>query len=177
VLALWAIVIAIGAGSCSYMVHGKMRDQIGNVGESLLAALSAKDVSTADSDKVLKAWFVPEALTKNPELLATIHTRYGQVEERFGAYKGEVDLGGSYFGVWPLLLPPQAVVEVGTDEVPPGWTQGSVFWLTAVFEKGRVMMAILLAGADQQSLQNAVRELQGTGEAAIVEDVRFFRPK
>lgn len=177
VLALWAIVIAIGAGSCSYLGHSAMRESIGKMGESVLAAFSAKGASAEDSDTALKLWIDKPVLEKDAAFVATLRQRFERVEEEFGRYKDAVDLGTPYLGVLPLFVPPQNLAEVGTGELPPGWGQGAAVWMRAVFEKGSVVMAIALKGGDQAGSQAALTELLAGGAAPIVQDIRFFRPK
>jgi hypothetical protein len=172
-LAVWAIVIALGAGSCSYTMHNGMRSVLGHMGESLLSALSAK-VPDDERDAALKPWMYAPALEKDPELLATIRKRYAATQEALGSYKGAVELGTPLLGFFPLFVPPKGVKEIGTGEAPPAWEPGAVVWVTVPFERGAAHMAILLQGGERDSVQG-LGELQPGGQAAIVGDLRFFR--
>lgn len=173
VLAVWAIVIAIGAGSCTYLMHSSARSAVGKMSTSLLSALSAKGIEDADAEKVLAPWFHKPVLEKHPDRIKDVRARYALVEAELGAYQGEVDLGSVYRGAMTFMLPPDGVEEIGSGDDPTGLR--AVVWVKAVFEKGPAIMAIVLKGGGQDDIF-ALGELRDS-EAPIVGDLRFYRPK
>ncbi len=173
ILAIWAIVIAIGAGSCTYFMHANMRAVVGEMGETILAALSAKGATPEDREKALKPWLFEEALEKNPDLVATLHERFLKVEAELGPYKNELDLGSPYRGSMTYMMQPDLDGEIGSEDTPPGML--TALWITAKFEKGNAVMSLTIRRGGRDDVW-ALGELQAKA-APIIGDIRFYRPK
>ena len=77
----------------------------------------------------------------------------------------------------PLFLAPDDVFEVGTkDARPVAWTTGSVIWAEAVFEKGRVHVALVLKEGSEPAL-NLFADYKPGETWQVVGDLRFYRAK
>ena len=174
-LAIWAVVIAVSAGSCSFYVHHSGRTVFRGIGESLLTAFSATTGGEVQ-EKALKAWSWPEAVEADPELIKHWQERYAAVVEAYGPWTGEVELPSVFLGFMPVLLPPDNVEEVATGEDMPTWFPSAVVWLRPVFERGTVHMAIVLQKGDE-SARTAAGQLNPEKPAPVLGDVRFFRDK
>jgi len=174
-LAVWSVVIALSAGSCSFYVHHSGRATFQGVGDSLLTAFSAK-TGVEDQEKALKSWAWPDAVSADPQLLTHWRERYGEVVKAYGAWTGEIDLPSVFLGFMPVLLPPDDVEEVGSAKEMPTWFPSAVVWLQPVFERGRVHMAIVLQKGDEAA-RTAAGELNPKDPSPVIGDVRFFREK
>lgn len=173
-LAVWAIVISISAGSCAFVSHQSLRTVFSGISESLLSALSSKETDE-NRDAALKPWVAPAALEKNPDLLKQWRERYAGVADAYGAWSGTLDLPTPILGGTLLFVAPDGVTEVGTGEEPPKtWMRGAVVWTPAVFERGTVYVAVVFLEGDQEALRGVQDKLQPGTQAPIVGDLRFF---
>jgi hypothetical protein len=184
-LAIFAIIMAVAFGSCSYFVHTKGMEMFTRIPESLLAALSAK-TSAADRDAELEKWAWPEKLKKQPDLVASWRANYARAVKEYGAYEGSLDVGIPWLGLSVLFIEPKHGKEIGATGETPKWSAGSVIWVPARFEKGRVYVAVVLQDGSADAMKNLRKESSAGGGAggfdtnapvAIVGDVRFFAPK
>ncbi|MDJ0521136.1 MAG: DUF4190 domain-containing protein [Planctomycetota bacterium] len=176
ILAVWAIVISLAIGSCSFTMHQGMRGVLSGTNESILSVLSSK-ISDEEKAKSLRSWVWPKALEQDEKLPATWMQRYAGVVAEFGPWRESFELPSIVYGSTPLLIAPEGLVEIGSDgEKPPSWTMGSTIWTPAVFEKGIVHVAIVLQEGDQKGVE-ALGTLRPGEETAVVGDVRFFRAK
>lgn len=176
VLAVWGIVIALGAGSCSYAMHAKVREMFGGMAESVLAALSSNGTD-AEIEDALDDWFRPADLTADPELIARIRGRYRELVGAVGPYRNEIELGTAYLGSLPIFWPPKDVEEVGTAGKGAVNLPGAAVWVDARFAHESVHVAIVLLDKAQQDLEALAALGPGAGAAPLVADVRFFRAR
>jgi len=175
-LAVWAILISLVMGSCSWVGNNFMRSMATEMSESILNVLSfSKDEE--DRLKSLRAWTWPKALEADAELHAKWIARFVAVTDELGPWKERIELPASIKGPMPLFQAPDDVVEVGTKDVRPvAWTVGSVIWVEAVFEKGNVDVALVLKEGSEPALQ-LFQDYKPGETWQIVGDIRFYRPR
>ncbi len=174
--ALWAIIIAFGVGSCSYMIHSGSRGIFSKTAESLMSVLSSQS-PTEQKAESLRAWAWPKALEKDPKLPTTWMDRYAGVVAKYGPWLERFDLPSLWSGMRSMLMTPADVVEIGSDDVkPPAWPPWAAFWVKAPFEKGMVYVAVVFQDGGQDAGM-ALKELKPKEESAIIGDVRFYRAK
>jgi len=175
-LAVWAIVISLAIGSCTFVMHQGMRGVLTGTAESILSILSSKD-SDASKDKSLRSWAWPTALEDDADLTKDWLARYDAVVSEYGPWSETFDMPSIIYGSTPLLIAPEGIVEVGTvDKKPSDWTMGSAIWAPAVFEKGVVYIVLVLQAGDKKGVE-ALSKLRPGEETAVLGDVRFFRTK
>ena len=157
-------------------MHNGMRGVLSGTTESILSVLSSK--ATADEKtKSLRSWAWPAALEKDDTLPAKWMERYEGVVAEFGPWKESFDLPSILYGSTPLLMAPEGLIEIGSEDAkPPSWTMGSTIWTPAVFEKAIVYIAVVLQEGDQKGVE-ALGTLRPGEETAVVGDLRFFRMK
>ena len=173
-LAVWAIVVAIGAGGFTYAIHQSGRVLFSRIGESFLSALSSES-APEKRDEALRAWTSSEAIEKDPKLFETWRARYATTVETMGDWTGELRMPSMLKGIMPIFTAPEGVKEIGTNELPPTWAPGSVFWVPAVFEKGTVFLALVVGEGDAAAVKKVQDELKGTDPVPLFGDLRFFR--
>jgi len=176
-LAIWAVVISLSAGSCTFVIHQSARSVFGGITESLLSALSSKE-SAENQAEALKPWAWSEALGKNPDLVMAWRERYAQAEQAYGPWTGELELPSILLGGAVLFVPPEDITEIGTGkESPREWVRGAVVWTPAAFERGLVHVAVVFQDGGANALRGVQEQLQPGQQVPIVGDLRFFEVK
>ena len=176
ILAVWAIVISLAIGSCSFTMHQGMRGVLSGTTESILSVLSSK-IADDEKTKSLRAWAWPKALEKDEALTTKWMERYAGVVAKFGAWTEAFELPSILYGSTPLLMAPEGLVEIGSEDAkPPSWTMGSAIWTPAVFENGIVHVVLVLGEGDQKGVES-LGELRPGEESPVIGDIRFFRAK
>lgn len=176
VLAGWAIGISLLVGSCSFVMHSQMRSLFAHMAGDMLAALASKGDGIGDAarDDALRRWLAPAAV--NAGVLEGIKARYQLVEAARGPYAGSIDAGSVFDGTLAMFVPPSGALEFRDPDMAeaPAVVVGSAAWVRAEFRDGPVWIALVVQDADKGGfgLENVDK---GTGIAAILQDMRFFR--
>ena len=172
-MAIAAFLIALLAGSCSYVASETFRDAAHDLGKGVLLSLKQAPSSSEDAIDPLEKWLTEEAREAN--IADDIRARYQAAEAAMGPSTGAIDLGSPVLGMAPLLAPPPDAEEVGASGNP--WEPpDATLWIRATFRDGTLVLALVLGSGDMMDAAKAVTAVgETTRAAAVLGDVRFFR--
>ena len=176
---MFAALIALAVGFLGFQMHQVMRTSSATMADSVLTALDAQ-VSDEERDKALTPWL--DEKVREGDRLSQIKARYAVVQGAVGRYTGEIDTGSIFATAFQFLhadgpSPGRDMEELGNPEGQVTLPLEGTLWLPARFEGGTVHIAITLGEGGLEAFQQALAKWQGRSPAAVIGDVRFFRPR
>lgn len=173
VLATIGLVIALFAGSCSFMLQRGVRTMVASSVGGILGALSSTG-SAETQEQAIARWASKAAMEEG--LVERVRTRYAAVVERFGAYQGPAHAGTWYGGVAELGMPPsEGLAEIPVNPEGKMPSLGHTMWARVRFGDREVHVAIeILGGPGGESAMDVARTARPDGSVPWVSDMRFF---
>ncbi|MDF1700773.1 MAG: hypothetical protein P1V36_06410 [Planctomycetota bacterium] len=172
--AIFAILISLAFGSCSYMLHTQGREAFAAVPRGMLQTLSDEKLDAAATDEAMLAWAWPAALEADPGLVPSWREAFDALVAELGPWGGTVESGDHVPGFTALVVPPTHGDEIRprNDDAPPA--PGGGIWVKVPFEKGTVWMCTLL-GTGREDDRKAVAQFKENAPSPVVGGVRYFR--
>lgn len=168
-MAIIALIVALMAGSCTYMFAGIFRDLSAHYAGGVLAALAGSE------DRRLDDWLLESA--REEGVRDTLRTRYREVVDQAGPYQKEIVQAPSLVGGRGVIYPPapDAVEEVGGDgKDPPRSLEQNAIWARARFER-EVLLVELTFGKSREGFEAGLQGVQAQKAFQALSDVRFWR--
>ena len=175
ILAIFALLVAAGFGSCSYKLHTEGREVFANVPRSMLAILGDAKLDAAAKDEALAKWAWPTAVEEDAGLVASWRETYDKLVAEHGAQSGQIEYGDHVPGFMALVVPPSDrgdEVHPRTDADPPA--PGGAIWVKVPFEKATLWMCVAM-GTGTEDNRQAVQDFKEDEPSPIVGSVRYFR--
>lgn len=168
-LAIGALIVALLAGSCTYMFAGVFRDLSAYYGRGVLAALAGNE------ERRLDDWLLDKA--RDDGTADAIRARYQATVDVLGPYQQEIVQASALVGGRGVIYAPapDKVDELGGNgELPPRSLEDNAVWARARFERG-VVLVELTFGASREGFEAAAQGLQSRMALGVLSDVRFWR--
>jgi hypothetical protein len=168
-LAIAGVVVAVGAGIGTFLVHRGIEIVIEEHLDGLVVALDRGDAAKAGE------WAHESVAgdTASPRWIA----RVAAARERLGPYSGSVRVGSVFLGFLPAMVPPEGVEEVeprGTDPV----ALGQAVWARVQFERGVAWVAFVGGDPDKPgSAFEQMKDAEGQKIRPWIRDVRVYLPR
>ncbi|MDA1195329.1 MAG: hypothetical protein O2894_09095 [Planctomycetota bacterium] len=169
VVAIFAILISIGVGSCSYMFHSRGKALFSALPEGVLAALSTSSKTRAAD---VAAWAWPESLASDPELARGWMATFDALVAEHGAWAGRVEVGEHVPGFNAVLVaPPHAGALEGGGEPPP---VGAGVWVLVPFARASLWLCVVLKDGVEDARESVIAHIEG-GPNPVIGGLRWFR--
>ncbi len=168
-MAIVALIVALMAGSCTYMFAGVFRDLSAHYADGVLAALAGSE------DRRLDDWLLEAAREEGAR--DKLRARYMAVVDAVGPYQREILQAPSLVGGRGVIYPPapDAVEEIGGDgQDPPRALEQNAIWARARFEREELLVELTF-GKSREGFEAGLQGVQSQKAFQALSDVRFWR--
>ncbi len=169
VMVIVALVMAVLAGSCSFMGARTVRGMVDHLGAGALGALGSEEPDRIDK------WIATEA--REDGASERFQNRFAAVVDAYGPYQGEAVLPSTWFGAAALMQPPTDVEEIGTVEGEAWTLRRGALWFKGVFQDAEIHVEMLLGDEMWEVIAKALEDAEKQVPSPVLRDLRFFKDK